>query len=240
MQKKAKNQFTLIELLVVIAIIAILASMLLPALNKARETAKALSCKNNQKQLASCWHLYTLDNNEFVMPGRQYTNITVNPLYWYEYITQGNLLPGAYRAGAENLKTGSRTLLICPSDPNPKLSWFNYRAYLSYGYNDYMGPINMYGGTTYKGGKLSQFRRYRELTPIFGDTWRYYYDKTVYVLGFYTYANIGPWRAHSFGMNMAYIDGHVTGTNEYYWNGTNGHCDLWNISSSSNLKKASY
>lgn len=60
--------FTLIELLVVIAIIAILASLLLPALAKAKTKAHGIMCMNNNHQLALSWTMYTLDNDEKVPP----------------------------------------------------------------------------------------------------------------------------------------------------------------------------
>ena len=65
--KNPRAAFTLIELLVVIAIIAILAAMLLPSLQKAKESSKGISCLNNEKEMALGWSMYAQENKDFIV-----------------------------------------------------------------------------------------------------------------------------------------------------------------------------
>ncbi len=120
-----KKQFTLIELLVVIAIIAILASLLLPALSKARDKAEAITCTNNLKQVGLSEQMYCADWRSTLTVAQAYNANDSKTFLWYRSMAQGEYISIKWNTSdtvdnnISDMPTNKPCELVCPAnDPD--------------------------------------------------------------------------------------------------------------------------
>jgi len=200
--------FTLIELLVVVAIVAVLAAMLLPALNQARDTAKTAHCMNNLKHIAVAAIMYANDNND-VLPDTcpEFAQPFDN---WMQAVSEYMKLPPApftdIRSGPEY-----RYPLLCPATSGRTSAWDPYCGSAWAGYaTDYAMNHHVAGGSRLLTGglywaigrKLSKIPM-PHMTALLADSETYNGW-----LGF-AYYTISPRHKSRTRANVVCVDGHV-------------------------------
>ena len=161
--------FTLIELLVVIAIIAILASMLLPALSKAREKAKGITCTSQLKQLGMIMNLYSDENDDYSVP---ITGGTGGTRPWNRLLVDEQYIKGPVAEWRNSrIEYSYNHLFSCPGDTELRANynWYPYEP--SYGITlasvvggqySWSGPIRR--SSLLKGARTAQLLETRNST----------------------------------------------------------------------------
>ena len=228
--------FTLIELLIVIAIIAILASMLLPALNQARERARATLCTGNLKQLGVGAGMYISDHGQF--PG----------CYFFMPIGEvdnGTTMYGGIAGyfGYQKSSRGVNTTFTCPVSaavypdrddwwPMRRTYAINRRAMSMYELNVTTVPYSTPPSRVRYPAKMLQFGdsvQIKEKSPgQYWHEWYYLNGKTE----FKTYARDPRYFVHRGYMQTVYVDGHTgsvfyTKINENQWEDTTEGRPFW-------------
>lgn len=182
-----KMVFTLIELLIVIAIIGILSSMLMPALNKAREQAKKISCSGNLKQMGTAQLMYWNDHNGYMM---DYLCGPTHNNGWYDDY-YGPLRQNGYIPRAANSKVAG-SILDCPSIPNEEIVSAE-QSRTNYAYN--ISPLyNVKSISAIPPKKISKL-------VLFADSGRFSMSYDSYGTRLYP--------AHFLSPNFLFFDGHV-------------------------------